>query len=184
MLPFWFLSYRISASILTNTLLYIIWQSRKLVIFPIHCPLSLLHDKFFTCLSICLSSLFSFHFSNYSLCSSFPGLSLSFVYLLLWELVVFFLYISSIDGVMTLFNAEGFQFYMWGWSLSNSHFQMLFSFICPVIISRSTCPKLSLSSLSHPHDSISQNYLFVPRQYHFFLVCQPPDLMIHLNCSP
>ena len=136
-----------------------------------------------TYLSGYLSALF-FHFSNYSLGSGSPGFFLSFC-IIMGVMSTLFCTPLLMESV---FNAEGFPFYIWAWSLSRPIFLdacSIFPFMSPVITSQSTCPKLSLSSSSpHPQDSISQNRLFAPKQCHFLLLCQPLNLLINLNCSP
>lgn len=158
--------------------LYVIWQCWELLIFPIN----FYGFSFMTnSLSLNLSSLFSFHFSNYSLCSSFPGFSLSFS-LLWWGWFKILFHTHSIDGLAVLFTAQGFQFYILAQSLARLIFSdacSIFPFMSPAIISKSTCPKLSLSSsFLHPHDSISQACFPFPGSSTFFYLVNPQILWL------
>lgn len=178
-LSFLFFCYRSSASVLTNTLSL--------------CHLTMLGASHFSYRLSTVSSSWqilypsSMHLFIYHLCSPFTSPTTPYVIAFLGSLCLCLLLwadprlTSAIDGLMASFSAEGFQFYILAWSLASLRFSddcSIFPFMSPTIISKTTCPKLNLSSsFSHPHDSIYQVCLFFPRQYHFFfLLCQPPKL--------
>lgn len=164
MQPFWFFSYRISANILTHTLSL----SHLTVLGASHfsrtlSTISSLREVL--CLLIFLAT--------YRLCSPSASPTTPCVVALLGSLCLSassWLWRQLCSALLcwqSVFNAEGIPFYIWAWSLSRLIFLdacSIFPFMSPVITSKSTCPKLSLSSSSpHPQDSISQNHLFVPR---------------------
>ena len=153
--------------------LYVIWQYWELLVFPINCLRSLLHDK--------LPYLSISH-----LCAPSTPLTPPYAVVFLGSLCLSLSYggddsklfhTSSIDGLTVLFTSEGFQFYILAWSLARLIFSdacSIFPFMSPAIISKSTCPKRSLSSsFLHPHDSISQACFSFPGSSTFFYSVSP-----------
>lgn len=85
----------------------------------------------------------------------------------------------STEGLMILFSAKDFQFYILAWSSARLIFSEVcstFPFLSAGIICKLTCPLTHMILFPRPVISFQGTVTFFP------LFCQPSSLMVNLNC--